>query len=77
MVNLKTQDAARLVQDSRVLAAVQALDDVLKDNGRVVLRASGTEPLLRVMVEGTNSDLVKHQAETLAQDISAIEQQLG
>ena len=77
MVNLKTQDAARLVHDSRVLAAVQALDDVLKDNGRVVLRASGTEPLLRVMVEGTNSDLVKHQAETLAQDISAIEQQLG
>lgn len=76
MVNLKTDHALQLAQDTRVCKAVQALDDVLKNEGRVVLRPSGTEPMLRVMVEGTDSHQVQTYAEALSKEISNIEQDL-
>jgi phosphoglucosamine mutase len=38
----------------------------LNGAGRVLLRPSGTEPLLRVMVEGRDAAVVAHQAETIA-----------
>ena len=44
--------------------------------GRVLLRPSGTEPLLRVMVEGMDESLVKQHAQKLCDDISQIERDL-
>ena len=76
LVNLKTDHAVLLATNPRVLSAVNALDAVLKDEGRVVLRPSGTEPLLRVMVEGMDKTQVHAYAEELTQEISKIEQQL-
>ena len=43
-----------------------AVESELADTGRVVLRASGTEPVIRVMVEGENQDQVVALAERLA-----------
>lgn len=76
MLNLKTEHAVLLAKDERVISAVGALDAVLKDEGRVVLRASGTEPVLRVMVEGTDTNQVRAYAEALTAEITKIEQQL-
>ncbi len=76
LVNLKTKHATQLAKDARVQSAVEALDAMLKHEGRVVLRPSGTEPLLRVMVEGQNSNQVQAYAEALGEEISKIEQQL-
>jgi phosphoglucosamine mutase len=42
------------------------VESALNGRGRVLLRASGTEPLLRVMVEGEDSAVVNNAAETLA-----------
>lgn len=49
-----------------ITAAQAAVEAALAGQGRVLLRASGTEPLLRVMVEGRDSELVRSQAEALA-----------
>jgi len=50
-----------------VRAAVQAIEAELKDDGRVVLRASGTEPVIRVMLEGRDENVIRSHAERLAQ----------
>ncbi len=76
LVNLKTEHAIELAQDVRVRGAVDALDAALKNEGRVVLRPSGTEPVLRVMVEGMDRHKVQTYAEELSKEISAIEQDL-
>lgn len=76
LVNLKTEHAQQLAQDQRVIKAVDALSAELKNEGRVLLRPSGTEPMLRVMIEGTDKNQVNAYAETLAKEISHIEQQI-
>lgn len=76
LVNLKTRHAALLAANPSVTKAVQALEKNLKGEGRVLLRPSGTEPLLRVMVEGTDAATVQLQAEKLSQDISQIDEEL-
>ncbi len=76
LVNLKTKNAASLAKNPRVQQAVDALDLKLKGAGRVLLRPSGTEPLLRVMVEGLDSLEVCMHAQQLSDEISSIEQQM-
>lgn len=77
LVNLKTVHAASLASNPKVVNAVKILEESLRGEGRVLLRPSGTEPLLRVMVEGASESLVKQQAQQLCDDISSIEQKIG
>lgn len=53
----------------QVIAAQKDVEDELVGRGRVLLRASGTEPLLRVMVEGEDAELVSRCAERLAEAV--------
>ncbi len=77
LINLKTNNAVSLANNIRVIEAVNALSVKLQGNGRVLLRPSGTEPVLRVMVEGEDVGGVQQHAEQLTKEISSIEQQLG
>ncbi len=52
-------------------AALQAVEQELGERGRVVLRASGTEPVVRVMVEAESAILAEKGAERIAQAIRA------
>ena len=66
MVNVRTDkkldpDASPAIQE-----AVGAVEEELRDSGRVVLRASGTEPVIRVMVEGEDEAQVTALAQRLA-----------
>lgn len=76
LVNLKTSQASVLARNSQVIEVVRNLETSLHGEGRVLLRPSGTEPLLRVMVEGSDKSLVMQQAQQLCEDISRIEQNL-
>ena len=76
LINLKTDNAELLAKDPRVLDAVSILDLKLNGEGRVLLRPSGTEPLLRVMVEGQDVQQVRNHAQQLSDEISCIEEQM-
>lgn len=71
MVNVRT--GTRLDPDAspQIRAAVTAAEGELADTGRVVLRASGTEPVIRVMVEGQDERVVNAVAERLAAVVAA------
>ncbi|MEN9481363.1 MAG: hypothetical protein RLZZ298_2758 [Pseudomonadota bacterium] len=53
-------------EDATIQAALKATEAKMAGRGRVLLRASGTEPLLRVMVEGENAEVVLAAAQDLA-----------
>jgi phosphoglucosamine mutase len=56
--------------------AIAHANEKLNGSGRVLLRASGTEPLIRVMVEGDNSDLVDELVTSLATQVEEYSQSL-
>jgi phosphoglucosamine mutase len=69
LINIKTTKKVNLDGDVAIQKAVRAVEEKLGDKGRVLLRASGTEPLVRVMVEGDQADLVNNCAQQLAEDV--------
>ena len=69
LINVRTAKKMNPEQDELIQKSVKAVEKKLGDNGRVLLRASGTEPLIRVMVEGQQEDLVKNYANQIADDV--------
>lgn len=66
LVNVRGVDRDR-VSDDVVQDAVRAAEADLGDSGRVLLRASGTEPLVRVMVEAASEDVARTHADRLSE----------
>ena len=66
MINVRTERRLGLELSSEIQAAVVTAEAELVDTGRVVLRASGTESVIRVMVEGEDNDQVVAIAKRLA-----------
>jgi phosphoglucosamine mutase len=66
LLNVPVSSDFNLDEASDVKTAMQAAEARLAGTGRILLRASGTEPLLRVMVEGQDARLVNNIAEELA-----------
>ena len=56
--------------DEGVQKELKKWEDILGEQGRILLRPSGTEPLIRVMVEGKDEALIKEAAEAIAQTIT-------
>ncbi|MDI1230464.1 MAG: phosphoglucosamine mutase [Methylobacter sp.] len=69
LVNVKTSKKINPDQDDGIQKAVKAVEKKLGDSGRVLLRASGTEPLIRVMVEGQQEYLVRNYAQQIADEV--------
>jgi phosphoglucosamine mutase len=66
LVNVPDVDKSRADDDPVVAAAVAEAEYELGDDGRVLLRPSGTEPLVRVMVEAATTDTAQQVADRLA-----------
>jgi phosphoglucosamine mutase len=69
LINVRTAKKVDLTTQKGIQNAVRAIEQTLGKDGRVLLRASGTEPLIRVMVEGSNQSQVEHYAKQLANDV--------
>ncbi|MDF1645706.1 MAG: phosphoglucosamine mutase [Legionellaceae bacterium] len=76
LVNVKTQKAALLAKNPTVKQRVDALNARFEGEGRVLLRPSGTEPVLRIMVEGSNEHEVAREAQQLSDEIQHIAETL-
>lgn len=66
LVNVKTSQRIDIDSSRTVQAAVTSVESELADKGRVLLRASGTEPVIRVMVEGEDESQVTRLSRQLA-----------
>jgi len=66
LINVKDVAKDKLPQSVVISAAIKAAEERLGDSGRVLLRASGTEPLVRVMVEAASDSLAQEVAQQLA-----------
>lgn len=70
LINVRVADKG-VARTPEILAAVAAAESQLAGTGRVLLRPSGTEPLVRVMVEASSEDIAQKIAEGIAADVKA------
>lgn len=71
LVNVRVRERRDFSREPRVARVVEEVERALGARGRVLLRASGTEPLYRVMVEGEDEAEVRRLAEAIADSIRA------
>ncbi len=73
LTNLAVTDKEKAQNDVDVLSAVKCVEDKLGDGGRILYRASGTEPLVRIMVEAESEKLCK----AYVKEVSAVIKKKG
>lgn len=74
LVNVRVADKSLYEDNSEIAKAVEEVEAELGDNGRVLVRPSGTESLIRVMAEGPEKDIVDAYVDRIAAVVKA---QLG
>lgn len=69
MINIKVSDfgKVRFPHDEEIKKAISAAEKELSDEGRVLVRVSGTEPLVRIMLEGKDTKKIKELAEEISE----------
>ena len=72
--NVRVKDKAKAQADPEVQAAVEAVAQALGDSGRILVRESGTEPLIRVMVEAETEELCHQYVDQVVAVVKAREE---
>ena len=71
---VKTENKNSYTNDAEIMAEIEKIEKEFDGKGRVLIRPSGTEPLVRVMIEGKDIDVITDRAKNLA---SLIERKLS
>jgi phosphoglucosamine mutase len=71
LINVEVADKATAVAAPPVRAAVRQTEDELGDTGRILLRPSGTEQMIRVMVEADDECIARRLATRVAESVRA------
>jgi phosphoglucosamine mutase len=74
LVNVRVVDKYNVVNNSLVAEAIQKVEEKMAGNGRVLVRPSGTEPLVRVMVEAPTEELCSEYVKTIA---NIVQEEMG
>jgi phosphoglucosamine mutase len=69
MINVRMKQRFDIKSSKEVMTALGEVEKELATHGRVVLRASGTEPVVRVMVEGRDAQLIERLGQVLAETV--------
>jgi phosphoglucosamine mutase len=72
LINVRVENASTVLKNEKISESVVEAESMLNGKGRVLLRPSGTEPLLRVMVEGEDDNLVNQCAEIIAETVRSV-----
>ena len=67
LVNVPVRSKPDLEAEPEIISAISEAENTLAGRGRVLVRYSGTEPLLRVMIEGPDSETVQRLADAIAE----------
>jgi phosphoglucosamine mutase len=70
LANVKVSQKEEWEQNSKIAAEIKAAEEEIGSSGRVFVRASGTEPLIRVMLEGKEEELLNKWENKLKELIS-------
>ncbi|MNN70812.1 Phosphoglucosamine mutase [compost metagenome] len=73
LVNVRVQDKSKYVGNVAIEQAITEVENKLSDNGRVLVRPSGTESLIRVMAEGPEKQELE---ELVGQIVAVVEKEL-
>jgi len=71
---IKNENKEKYKEDAEIMAVISAMEEEFASTGRVLIRPSGTEPLVRVMIEGKDVDVITEKARMLA---DLLEKKLG
>lgn len=63
---VKTENKNAYTADREIMSVIEKIEEEFAGQGRVLIRPSGTEPLVRVMIEGKDKAIIKERAENLA-----------
>jgi phosphoglucosamine mutase len=66
LLNVKVEDKSKYAGNARIEEAIKKAEETMGERGRIVVRPSGTEPLIRVMVEGEDEAEINRVAEDIA-----------
>ncbi len=72
LINTKIEDAKIIASHPGLLKHAQEIEEKLGNTGRILIRASGTQPMLRVMVEAQDKDLAERYARELTNTVKSI-----